>query len=107
MTELGYRETVEMQSRAASALPLESAPPSPPTPEETGPTEEEVRDEMEKQTQEQLGALSLQHMEQMKQLQLQYEYAEHVFQVKHVSMVMTTQGEAGVFIENTGQSKDG
>lgn len=72
MSEMGYREVPDMQSRAASALPYEPTP-SPPTPEEAGPKEEEVRQEMEKETQEKLAVLSLQHMEELKQLQHQYE----------------------------------
>lgn len=72
MSEMGYREVPETQSRAASALPY-STTPSPPPPEETGPTEEEVREELEKETQERLAALSLEHMEELKHLQQQYE----------------------------------
>lgn len=72
MSEMGYREVPDTQSRAASALPYDHAP-SPPTPAEAGPTEGEVREEMGKETQEKLGVLSLQHMEELKQLQHQYE----------------------------------
>ena len=73
MSEMGYREIPETQSRAASALPYAPTP-CPPSPvEQAGPTEEEVREEVEKETQQKLGALSLQHIEELKQLQQQYE----------------------------------
>ena len=71
MSELGYREIADTQSRAASAMTLDS--PSPCPPEEAGPTEAELRAEVEKESQERLETLSLQHMEELRQLQLQYE----------------------------------
>lgn len=69
---MGYRQTAETESRAASALLYEPTPPSSPT-QGAEEREEELREELEKETQEKLGALSLQHMEELKQLQLQYE----------------------------------
>lgn len=71
MLELGYRELAETQSRAASALPYNPTPS--PTPEEAGPTEAELREEMEEESREKLVALTFQHMGEMKQLQQQYE----------------------------------
>lgn len=70
MLELGYRPVPDTQSRAASALPLG---PTSPVPEEVGPTEEEMREKVERESQEKLVALSIEHMEEMKRLQHQYE----------------------------------
>ena len=73
MSEMGYRQVAETQSRAASALPFDPAPSSPPTPEQLGPTESEVRAEVEKESEERLETLTLQHMKDLEQLQHQYE----------------------------------
>lgn len=71
MSKVGYRKIPDTQSRAASALPFSLS--TPPTPEETGPTEAEVREEVERESQEKIATLSLQHMEEIKQLQMAYE----------------------------------
>lgn len=47
--------------------------PSPCPTEEEGPTEAELRAEVERESQERLETLSLEHMEELRQLQLQYE----------------------------------
>lgn len=77
MSEMGYREVPDTESRAASALPFD---PRPPTPEEVGPMGDEVREEMERETQEKLQALTFQHLEDLKQIQQLYELVRFVKQ---------------------------
>lgn len=72
MVELGYSAVPEMQSRAISAMTLETRSP---TPEEVavGPTESEVREEMEKEAEEQITKLTEEHKEEVKKMEKDYE----------------------------------
>ncbi len=72
LSEMGYHQAAETESRAASALPYEPTPPPSPT-QGAEQRVEELREELEKETQQRLGELSLQHMEELKHLQFQYE----------------------------------